>query len=60
MKKILECRRSSLALIGMLLLTILGYTKGADVAVAIATISIGVSGANAFEKKGGSNQTPIE
>lgn len=50
MIKIFKCRRSSLAVIGMILLTGLAYSKGVDVSMAIASISIGVSGANAFEK----------
>ena len=52
MLKIFKCRRSSLALICILALTYLGYSKGTDVSMAIASIAIGVAGANAYEKKG--------
>ena len=51
MLKILKCRRSSLALIGMSLLFFLGLYKGADVALSIAGIVGAVAGANAYEGK---------
>jgi hypothetical protein len=51
MIKIFKCRRSSIALICVLVLGSLGYFKGMDVAMAISTIAIGVAGANAYEKK---------
>lgn len=51
MVKIFKCRRSSLALIGMVLLFALGICKGADVALAIAGICGAVAGANAYEGK---------
>ena len=50
MKKIFKCRRSSLALIGMGLLFILGLYKSMDVAMGIAAICAGVAGSNAYEK----------
>ena len=50
MKKILNCRRSSLALIGMLLLFGLGYFKAVDVAGAISAITMAVAVSNAYEK----------
>ena len=52
MLKIFKCRRSSLAVICIATLGFLGYSKGIDVSMAIATIAIGVAGANAYEKKG--------
>lgn len=52
MKQILNCRRSSIALISILVLGGLGFAKGADVAMAISTVAIGLAGANAFEKRG--------
>lgn len=52
MLKIWNCRRSSIAVICILVLGGLGYLKGMDVSMSIATIAIGVAGANAFEKKG--------
>lgn len=54
MKKIFSCRRSSLALIGMLILAA-SMWSGQDTSQAIAMICIGVAGANAYEKKGGKN-----
>ena len=56
MKSILKCRRSIVSILGIGALTFLGYSKGIDVAMAIATISIGLSGANAFEKSKQPNQ----
>jgi hypothetical protein len=59
MIQILKCRRSSLALIGLLLLFILGMTQGKEVAIAIALPIAGIIGsigaANAYEKKGAVN-----
>ena len=51
MKKIFECRRSSLALLGMIILGAAMWS-GVDTSNAIAMICIGVAGANAYEKKG--------
>lgn len=56
MKKILDCRRSKLALIGMFLLTIIGLWNKADVATSIAAICIGVAGSNAYEGKKNESQ----
>lgn len=50
MKKILSCRRSSLALISMIFLSILGYLKGADVSMAISAVVASVAAANSYEK----------
>jgi hypothetical protein len=54
MKKVLTCRRSTIAILGIVCLTSLGlYTKDAQaVAIAISTIAVGIAGANAYEKKG--------
>ena len=49
MIKIFKCRRSSLALIGIFLLFLLGYTKSADVTASMATIIMAIAGANAYE-----------
>ena len=51
MLKIFSCRRSSIALIGISVLTFLGYTKGIDVSMAISGICLAVAGSNAYEKK---------
>lgn len=47
---ILKSKRSSIALIGMFLLFTLGYSKGSDVGVHIATICMAVAASNAYEK----------
>lgn len=49
MKKILHCRRSSLALIAMACLTSLGLVKGQDVALALAGVVTAIAAANASE-----------
>lgn len=49
MKKIFECRRSSLALLGMIILGV-GLYFGKDTSNAIAAICIGIAGANSYEK----------
>lgn len=51
MIKIFSCRRSSIALIGMLLLTIIGLKTGVDVSAPLAAICIGIAGANAYQGK---------
>lgn len=56
MIKIFKCRRSSLALIGMILLFALGFFKAIDVAGAISAITMAVAASNAYEKvKSGTN-----
>ena len=52
MKKIFECRRSSLALIGMMILGASLIWGKYDTSVAIAMICTGVAASNAYEKKG--------
>lgn len=51
MKHIWNCRRTGIAVIAIMALTILGYNNGTDVAAALAAVAIGVAGANAYEKK---------
>lgn len=51
MKKIFNCRRSILAIIGIACLTYLGYANKLDVSLAVAGIVTAVAGANAYEKK---------
>lgn len=48
MKKIFSCRRSSLALLGMLILGA-GLFSGHDTSGSIAAICIGIAGANSYE-----------
>lgn len=55
MKKILNCRRSVIAIIGIGCLTLLGLYHGVDIsgiAIAISGIVASVSGANAWENRG--------
>jgi hypothetical protein len=52
MRHVWNCRRTFLALSCILVLGVLGYLKGAEVAMSMSTIVIGVAGANAYEKKG--------
>jgi len=49
MIEIFKCRRSSLALLGMIILGA-GLFSGHDTSAAIAAICIGIAGANSFEK----------
>lgn len=62
MKQLLKCRRSLIAILAIACLTFLGWElKSADVAMAIATVAIGIAGANSAEsvfsakKKGDDN-----
>lgn len=50
MKHLICDRRLFAAIVGMCLLTVLGYFKGADVSSAIATVCLAVAAANASEK----------
>lgn len=56
MKKIFTCRRSSLALIGMFLLTALAVVNKVDTSGSIAAIVLAVAAANAYENKGNKPQ----
>jgi len=49
MKKIFTCRRTVLSIFAICCLTLLGYTKGADVAATIGTIVLAVSASNATQ-----------
>jgi len=49
MLKIFSCRRSSLALIAIVLLSGLCYTKGIDVSMAISAIVLAVAGSNSYQ-----------
>ena len=49
MKKILNCRRSIVALVGIGCLLALGLHNGLDVSLAIAGCVASVCGANAFQ-----------
>lgn len=63
MRKIINCRRSIIALVGISSLTWLGLAKGIDISgisLAIAGIVASVSGSNAWEKRGQPTDTPKE
>lgn len=49
MLKILKCRRSSLALLGMACLTWIALKNGTDVSLAIAGLVAGVAASNAYQ-----------
>lgn len=58
MKNFLYCRRTFVAITAILALFCLGYFKGTDVAMSIASIAIGIAGANSYEKAATST-TPV-
>jgi hypothetical protein len=63
MKYVWTCRRTFLAVLGMLGLFVLGLVNGSDVASSIAAVAIGLAAANAGEavgskRVGGSNDQP--
>ena len=49
MNKLWTCRRTFLALAGILCLTFLGYTKSLDVSIAIAGIISAVAASNSYQ-----------
>lgn len=49
MPTVFECRRSTIAIFAIACLFILGFFKGVVVAEAIATVALGVAGANSVE-----------
>lgn len=59
MKKIFNCRRSSLALISIIALSAIAIKTNTDIggiALAISGIVGSVAGSNAYEKRGTSNK----
>jgi hypothetical protein len=56
MKNLSYCRRTFIAFFAVTTLGLLGYFKGTDVSIPIATIAIGLAGANAYEKGSVKNQ----
>lgn len=55
MRNFTICRRTFICTIGIIVLGVLGYLKGMDVAGPIAFIAIGIAGANAYEKAASGN-----
>lgn len=49
MKKILNCRRSIIAIFSISALTFLGYTKSLDVSMAISGVVLAIAGSNAAQ-----------
>lgn len=46
---VFKCRRSTVAIFAMTCLFVLGFFKGVVVAEAIATVALGIAGANSAE-----------
>lgn len=57
MKNLLYCRRMFICMFGILVLGVLG-ARGMEVAPYIAAISVGLAGANAYEKAKTSTPAP--
>ena len=55
-----QSRRFIIAVLALASLTFLGYTKDMDVALAVASIAIGLAGANAYQKQGSKDSTKSE
>jgi hypothetical protein len=53
MKHLLTCRRTFIALIGMVLLSTMCLVKGVDTSVSLAAVAMAVAAANAWQKKEG-------
>ena len=56
--KLLTCRRSVIALTGILACLGISLHNGADTSASIAMIVAAVAGANAYQAKGNSNDAP--
>lgn len=52
MRNILICRRTFICTLAILCLTAIGLYKGIDVSMALASVAIGLAGANAYENAG--------
>lgn len=52
MKFLKTCRRTFIAALAIGCLTVLGLAKDFDVSMALASVAIGLAGANAYEKRG--------
>lgn len=50
MLHLLRCRRTFIALVAIACLTALGFYKSTDTSMAIASVAIGLAGANSYEK----------
>lgn len=56
MKTLWTSRRTFIATLAVIGISALGLSKGMDVSMALASIAIGVAGANAYESKGAGQQ----
>lgn len=52
MRNIMVCRRTFICTLAILCLTAIGLYKGVDVSMALASVAIGLAGANAYEMAG--------
>lgn len=50
MKYLFYCRRTLTSMLGIVCLTFLGYYHNQEVAMAIATVTVGLAGANAYQR----------
>ena len=55
MRKLIDCRRSVVAVVGILACLGINLNSAADTSGAIAMICAALAGANAFEKRGEKN-----
>lgn len=51
MKKLLTCRRSMIAILAIFCLTAVALVNGTDTSMAIASVAMGVAGANALQRR---------
>jgi hypothetical protein len=49
MRKLMSCRRSLIAIFAITCLMVLGLYNGIDVSLSIASVAIGLAGANSYE-----------
>lgn len=60
MKKLIDCRRSLIAIYGITLLFLLAWFKSLDTSISIAAIITAIAASNAHEKKGKNDQVGID
>lgn len=59
MRNFMICRRTFICTLAILCLTSIGLYKGVDVSMALASVAIGLAGANAYERSNSNKQTII-
>lgn len=50
MHKIISCRRTFVAVFAVTCLTVIALINGTDTSIAIASVAVGIAGANAYQK----------